>query len=79
MTILFVGGSLQVTRSLFALSPAKSCGSTGCSSLVKPERPRLEQIVEEHNLVGCVELTGQKPAEVGELMSQAEILAFSNS
>lgn len=42
-----------------------------------PERPRLERIVEEHNLVGCVELTGQKAqAEVGELMSQAEILAF---
>ena len=42
-----------------------------------PERPRLERIVEEHNLVGCVELTGQKSqAEVGELMRQAEILAF---
>ena len=42
-----------------------------------PERPRLERIVEEHNLVGCVELTGQKTqAEVGELMRQAEILAF---
>ena len=42
-----------------------------------PERPRLQRIVEEHNLVGCVELTGQKSqAEVGELMRQAEILAF---
>lgn len=42
-----------------------------------PERPRLEQIIKEHNLTGCIELTGQKPqAEVGALMCQAEILAF---
>lgn len=42
-----------------------------------PERPRLEQIIAEHNLGGCVELTGQKSAaEVGELMRQAEIFAF---
>lgn len=42
-----------------------------------PERPRLERIVEEHKLTGCVELSGQKSqAEVGALMRQAEILAF---
>jgi glycosyltransferase involved in cell wall biosynthesis len=42
-----------------------------------PERPRLEQIIAEHNLGGCVELTGQKSvAEVGELMRQGEIFAF---
>ena len=42
-----------------------------------PERSRLESIVEEQGLVECVELTGQKSqAEVGELMRQAEILAF---
>lgn len=42
-----------------------------------PERHRLEHIIEEQDLVGCVELTGQKSqAEVGELMRQAEILAF---
>lgn len=42
-----------------------------------PERPRLELIVEEQGLAGCVELTGQKSqAEVGKLMRQAEILAF---
>ena len=42
-----------------------------------PERSRLERIVEEQSLVGCVELVGQKSqAEVGELMRQAEIFAF---
>ncbi len=42
-----------------------------------PERSRLEQLIAEHNLAECVELTGQKPqAEVGELMRQAEIFAF---
>jgi glycosyltransferase involved in cell wall biosynthesis len=42
-----------------------------------PERSRLESIVEEQGLGGCVELTGRKSqAEVGELMRQAEIFAF---
>lgn len=42
-----------------------------------PERPRLEQLIAEHNLGNCVELLGQKTqAEVGELMRQAEIFAF---
>lgn len=42
-----------------------------------PERPRLEQIIEEQGLDECVKLTGQKSQnEVGELMRQAEILAF---
>ncbi|MFP4104058.1 glycosyltransferase family 4 protein [Coleofasciculus sp.] len=42
-----------------------------------PERPRLEQIIEEQGLDECVKLTGQKSqSEVGELMRQAEILAF---
>ena len=41
------------------------------------ERPRLEQLIAEHNLGNCVKLLGQKTqAEVGELMRQAEIFAF---
>ena len=42
-----------------------------------PERPRLEQIIAEHNLSDCVQLVGQKSqAEVGQLMQQADIFAF---
>lgn len=42
-----------------------------------PERPRLENLIEEHNLSKCIELAGQKSqAEVGQLMCQAEIFAF---
>ncbi len=42
-----------------------------------PERPRLEALVQEHNLQQCVELVGQKSqAEVGQLMRKAEIFAF---
>lgn len=42
-----------------------------------PERSRLEQLIADHNLAECVELTGKKPqVEVGELMRQAEIFAF---
>lgn len=42
-----------------------------------PERPRLEQLIAEHNLQHCVRLLGQKTqAEVGALMRQAEIFAF---
>lgn len=42
-----------------------------------PERPRLEQIIQEEGLEDCVELLGQKPQKVvGELMRQAEIFAF---
>ncbi|MBW4652881.1 MAG: glycosyltransferase family 4 protein [Kaiparowitsia implicata GSE-PSE-MK54-09C] len=42
-----------------------------------PERPRLEQLIAEHNLGHCVDLLGQKPqAEVGQLMREADIFAF---
>lgn len=42
-----------------------------------PERPRLEALIQEHNLDQCVKLVGQKSqAEVGELMRNAEIFAF---
>lgn len=42
-----------------------------------PERPKLEQLIAEHNLENCVELLGQKPQSVvGQLMRQAEIFAF---
>jgi glycosyltransferase involved in cell wall biosynthesis len=42
-----------------------------------PERPRLEAIVREHGLEGCVELVGQKTqAQIGALMRDAEIFAF---
>jgi glycosyltransferase involved in cell wall biosynthesis len=42
-----------------------------------PELPRLEQIIQEHQLQDCVELLGKKPQKVvGELMREAEIFAF---
>lgn len=42
-----------------------------------PEKPKLEKIVDEQGLNTCVELVGWKSqAEVGELMRQADILAF---
>lgn len=42
-----------------------------------PERPRLEQMVQEHHLSDCVEFKGTIPqSEVGELMRQSEIFAF---
>jgi glycosyltransferase involved in cell wall biosynthesis len=42
-----------------------------------PERPRLEQLVKEHQLEDCVELAGRKPqAEVGQMMREADIFAF---
>lgn len=42
-----------------------------------PEYPRLEALIANHQLAGCVELMGQKSqAEVGALMRQAEIFAF---
>lgn len=42
-----------------------------------PERPRLERLVEEEDLSGCVELKGTiSQDQVGELMRQSEIFAF---
>jgi glycosyltransferase involved in cell wall biosynthesis len=42
-----------------------------------PEMPRLEQLVKEHRLEGCVELLGQRTqAEVGRAMREADIFAF---
>lgn len=42
-----------------------------------PERPRLEQLVQDHHLSDCVEFKGTIPqSEVGELMRQSEIFAF---
>lgn len=42
-----------------------------------PERPRLQQMLSEHGLVDCVQLTGTLPhAEVVRLMADSEIFAF---
>jgi glycosyltransferase involved in cell wall biosynthesis len=42
-----------------------------------PERPRLESLIREHDIAGCVQLLGRRPQnEVGQLMREAEILAF---
>lgn len=42
-----------------------------------PELPRLQQLVEQHSLQGCVELIGRRTqAEVGQLMRSADVLAF---
>ncbi|MEO0542019.1 MAG: glycosyltransferase family 4 protein [Cyanobacteria bacterium P01_A01_bin.105] len=42
-----------------------------------PERPRLEQLVAQHQLEDCVEILGKvNQARVGELMRQAHIFAF---
>ncbi|MCW5853826.1 MAG: glycosyltransferase family 4 protein [Anaerolineae bacterium] len=42
-----------------------------------PERPALERLIADHGLAGCVELVGQKSqAEVGQMMREADILAF---
>ncbi len=42
-----------------------------------PERPRLEQIIQDEQLQDCVELLGKKPQKVvGEFMRDAEIFAF---
>lgn len=42
-----------------------------------PERPRLEQMVRDNGLTGCVEFLGAKPqAEVAEIMRQSDIFAF---
>ncbi len=81
MTILYVGRLVpyklpEVVVRAFAASPLLQQHRL----LVVgegPESPRLEQIIKDHNLSGCVELTGKKSqAEVGELMRQAEIFAF---
>ncbi|MGB3404001.1 MAG: glycosyltransferase family 4 protein [Microcoleaceae cyanobacterium] len=41
-----------------------------------PERPRLEHLIQKHDLADCIKLTGKIPqSEVGQLMRQAEILA----
>ena len=41
------------------------------------ERPRLEKMVADHDLGGCVELTGKLPqAEVAKLMRESDIFAF---
>lgn len=81
MTILFVGRLVpyklpEVVVRAFAASPILQQHRLLIVG-EGPERPRLEGIIEEHGLTGCVELTGQKSqAEVGELMRQADIFAF---
>jgi glycosyltransferase involved in cell wall biosynthesis len=81
MTILFVGRLVpyklpEVVVRAFAASPILQQHRLVIVG-EGPETPRLESIVEEQGLSGCVELTGKKSqAEVGELMRQAEIFAF---
>ena len=81
MTILFVGRLVpyklpEVVVRAFAASPILQQHKLVIVG-EGPESPRLESIVEENNLGGCVELTGKKSqAEVGQLMRQAEIFAF---
>lgn len=42
-----------------------------------PERPRLEALIRDHNLHGCVELAGNLPqARVGQIMRESDIFAF---
>ncbi len=42
-----------------------------------PERPRLEAMIREHGLAGCVELLGwRSQAEVGRLMRRCSVFAF---
>lgn len=81
MTVLFVGRLVpfklpEVLVQSFAKSPLLQR-----HRLVivgdGPERPRLEQMVQEQNLSHCIELKGTiSQAEVGELMRQSEIFAF---
>jgi glycosyltransferase involved in cell wall biosynthesis len=81
MTILFVGRLVpyklpEVVVRAFAASPLLQQHKLLIVG-EGPERTRLESLIQEHNLAGCIELTGQKSqAEVGELMRQAEIFAF---
>jgi glycosyltransferase involved in cell wall biosynthesis len=81
MTILFVGRLVpyklpEVVVRAFAASPILRQHKLLIVG-EGPERSRLEAIVKEQDLAGCVELIGQKSqAEVGELMRQAEIFAF---
>jgi len=76
MTILFVGRLVpyklpEVVVRAFAASPILQQHRLVIVG-EGPETPRLESIVEEQGLSGCVELTGKKSqAEVGELMRQA--------
>lgn len=81
MTVLFVGRLVpfklpEVVVRSFANSPILQQ-----HKLVivgdGPERPRLEQIVEQEGLSECVEFTGTiSQAQVGELMRQSDIFAF---
>lgn len=81
MTILFVGRLVpfkmpEVLIHSFAASPLLQQ-----HKLVivgdGPERPRLEQFIEEKGLSECVELTGTVSQDrVGELMRESEIFAF---
>jgi glycosyltransferase involved in cell wall biosynthesis len=81
MTMLYVGRLVpykcpDVAVSAFAANPALRqhrlliVGSG-------PEQPRLEQIIRDNKLEGCVELLGQRTqAEVGKLMQEADLFAF---
>jgi glycosyltransferase involved in cell wall biosynthesis len=81
MTILFVGRLVpyklpEVVIRAFAASPILQQHRLLIVG-EGPERPRLEQMIQELGLSKSVELTGQKSqAEVGELMRQSEIFAF---
>jgi glycosyltransferase involved in cell wall biosynthesis len=81
MTVLFAGRLVpykcaDVVVSAFAASPAlrrhrlRVVGGG-------PEMPRLQQLVKENGLEGCVELLGERTqAEVGRIMREADIFAF---
>jgi glycosyltransferase involved in cell wall biosynthesis len=81
MTILFVGRLVpyklpEVVVRAFAASPILQQHKLVIVG-EGPESVRLEEIIQQHNLDQCVELTGKKSqAQVGELMRQAEIFAF---
>lgn len=81
MTILFVGRLVpyklpEVVVRAFAASPILRQHRLVIVG-EGPESTRLESIIEEQGLAGCVELTGKKSqAEVGALMRKAEIFAF---
>lgn len=67
------GYSLAV-RALACLRPNSKCGFKLWLAGEGPERPRLEALIQELNLHGCVEILGWKePTELESLRSQADV------
>jgi glycosyltransferase involved in cell wall biosynthesis len=81
MTVLFAGRLVpyklpEVVVKAFAASPLLQQHQLIIVG-EGPERPRLEALIQDNHLEGCVQLLGQKSqAEVGELMRKSEIFAF---